>query len=197
MKKKCISTILLARYMEGSASAEEREQVEVHLADCDTCREEFVLASRVMREGFSLVRMDGSPEYFQNIRGKLKGIISGWTEYLRPPIWLAQIRNPEDPCPAVFFETEFNDLKAEFFVQRTGKHEGRVCINIFGESGKTEDIRILVKREGGGTSARVLKQPQVCFDKTLPFGIYHIILRQGKSEIIRSFEMNESGIYER
>jgi hypothetical protein len=61
MTPACLDEELLAGYLEGDLSEDERNQVEVHLAGCESCLQEFVL-TRNMVQGIDDRELDPVPE---------------------------------------------------------------------------------------------------------------------------------------
>jgi hypothetical protein len=217
MKLQCIDEEVLADYIYDRLPDSERDGVEEHLASCDECLEEFVLAKALLNDSELAEYEPGPAERvrtaFQEIREKLKKKLSEWLAGLSPPEWifcyepspvrsepLMQRRDLPSAGGAMFIRRNINNLKTEMYVEKEEDKTARIWIKVFKGSEPAKNVSLTLVR-GDRPFARVLMRDRDYADFKQPFGDYRLILDNMESkegEIAPYlFEISDTGFYEK
>jgi hypothetical protein len=198
----CIDTITLARYIGGTLSDKEKDAMEHHLSACQGCREEFAMASVLLKDDAkeeSPAPLEQIQSVFQAIKKKAAQFYE-WITLLPcesgfQPVF---VRSGEKPVsPQIRFTKDVSDLRTEFLIEKTNDRAISIEIRIFKNAIGAKNIRITLIKEGGGVVSRLLKSEHELFEN-LPFGIYRVNLIQNSEEKGNvCFEIDETGLTER
>lgn len=226
MTNKCLDLDILAAYIDGSLTDDEKEAVEAHIASCDECMEEFVLATLLLNdeelsEEYEPDTQISVQTVLQAAGDKIKAKISDWLAKLSPPEWLV-LQNSVSPARAstdsadaassIFVRKSINELQTEMYIE---KNEDSVCadhwqlwIKVFKNKEMAKNVSLTLVREGGMPFARFLNRDYVLFDRQ-PYGSYSLTVEQNTSDfksekkehleknVPYRFEINETGFYEK
>lgn len=218
MKSLCIDLETLARYIGGTMSEEERNQVEEHLADCEDCRKEFVVARTILNDEelseCEPLSDKESGSLWNKIKEKITPILQ-WTQSLYSELtenaWFllfepapAMSRGRSEARPPVveyvYFTKEFSDiLYAEMYIRKTEDEKACMKVRVTEENQLAKNVRLTLKREGKKDVSRPLRDAYVAFDD-LMFGDYHLVVIQygkgSKTDYLLKFKIDKAGIDE-
>ncbi|OQX20862.1 MAG: hypothetical protein BWK80_35270 [Desulfobacteraceae bacterium IS3] len=214
MTNLCLDIDILAAYIDGSLGDDEKKAAETHIASCDECMEEFVLATLLLNDE-ELAEYE--PEYSQMSRqtdaqtalheagDTIRTKISDWLAALSPPEWLLPqnslsfVRGSKDRTDAVssiFIRKSINELQAEMYIEKNedslSSEQWRLWIKVFKNSEAAKNVSLTLMREDGLPYARFLNYGYVLFDRQ-PYGSYSLTVEQAaylKSEKTEPFEKN-------
>ncbi len=134
-----------------------------------------------------------SPSGYRNF---IQWITSSYSE-LHINFAFAAVRSqPVSRVDYIHLIREFDDLKAEMFVEKAEQEKIRIHISVFKGDETAKNVRLTFEKQGGARVSRLLKEEREPFDN-LSFGSYCLILKQdSQKKGILSFEINENGLYE-
>jgi hypothetical protein len=129
-------------------------------------------------------------------RNFVKWITSSCSE-LHINFAFAAVRSqPVSPVDYIHLIREFDDLKAEMFVEKAEQEKIRINISVFEGDETAKNVRLTFEKKGGGRVSRLLKEEREPFDN-LSFGSYCLILKQdSQKKGMLSFKIDENGLYE-
>jgi hypothetical protein len=198
----CLDIITLARYIGRTLSDKEKDEMERHLSECRSCREEFAMASVLLKDDAAEKRpapMEQLQSVFQTIKKKASQFYE-WITVLpyEAGFQPAFVRSGEKAIsPQIRFRKDVSDLRTEFLIEKTNERAISIEIGIFKNSIGAKNIRITLLKEGGGVVSRLLKGDHELFEN-LPFGVYRVNLIQNSEEKGNvCFEIDETGLTER
>lgn len=211
MTESCIEIDRLARYIGDTLPAEQKDQVEKHLAACDDCRENFVIANRVVADD-DVAEWDPIPEetaeslwmYFkENISTLWEWTRAYASELLRQPQFewagLTAVRGAEPPpMDYVHRIKNIGDFQTELFVEKKKENRLSIKVRAIHESHGAKHLRLTLKRKGGGGISRHLKGEYATFENRV-FGVYRLTLTEYRLKKTWDyfFELNEAGLDEK
>jgi hypothetical protein len=218
MKSLCIDLETLASYIGGTVSDEERDRIEEHLADCEDCRKEFVVASTILNDK-ELSENEGLSEkesrsMWAKIKEKIAPVLQ-WTRALCSELTEAPWFSVFEPAPAmsrgrsearqpvveyVYFSKELNEmLEAEMYIRKTEDEKACMKVRVTEEEELAKNVRLTLKREGKKDVSRPLRDAYVAFDD-LMFGDYHLVViqygKESKADYLLKFRIDKAGIDE-
>ncbi len=211
MKARCPDEEILASYMEGGLSPEDRLEMDTHLSDCEMCLENFVIGRRFILESKAehapaevtqaavrrVADMNRSP---YEILGKkagafAKGIFSKISDYLDPgflndPLVPATRDGRSASEEALPVEKRFKGIVTEF--HKTGEDRGKILVRLANDTVEAgRDIRVTLKRGNREVASAFLDKGYALFDE-LPFHPYHLLFAKEGMEIeSHSFDLGE------
>ncbi|QTA85544.1 anti-sigma factor family protein [Desulfonema magnum] len=209
MKLQCIDMDVLADYISGDLSDRERNQTEKHLAACDECLEEFVLA-RTLLDDSELAEYEPGPmelvrSLLQEVGDTLKKKFSEWIRGLAPPEWIPHY----EPSPvrsgamsdvgSMLVKKEINELQTELYVEKEANDTARIWVKVAKNNNVAKNVCLTLIRDGKFPFGQILKRDReyVLFDRQ-PFGNYSLMLEQDAVEKGGySFEITDAGFYEK
>lgn len=209
MRGSCLNTETLARYLGGELSEKAQEQVEAHLAECDACRKDLVVAyalthDKNLPDPEPLAEASAS-QAWQRIKEKSEqavGRIYHWIKASAPSLdslpQPAMVRSnaSADLADYTEFEKEIDDLKLKIYAERTGEHQCRLELSVSQAGQITRNLRATLIQPDGTFVSRLIKAGTERFDD-LDFGEYRINLIQYASEKGNfCFEIHADGIRE-
>lgn len=219
MKLQCIDEEVLADYIYDRLPDSEKDAAEEHLASCDECLEEFVLANTLLNDS-ELAAYPPEPAELvrtalREVREKVKNKLSEWLAGLSPPEWifcyepspvrsepLAKRSGYEDiSSGAMFIKKNINHLKTEMYMEKEGDAGARIWIKVFKGTKPAKNISLTLVR-GERPFARVLMRDRDYAEFKQPFGDYRLILdtmegKEGAKSNPYLFEIKETGFYEK
>jgi len=214
MKTACPTDEMLADYIDGRLSEEERSQVEEHLSVCNDCLEELVVANSLVRGGVR-VHTDQAPvevteravRLVQKSNPALSGSLSqrlrrfieafrstvshywGWKEWRLEPIRGSKIRVAED---VIFLRKTFRDLEAEIEVEKTAENKASIHVRLH-QHGNGKITRVTLMRGEREISSYLANGASVLFED-IPFGHYNLTFTVDGTMLGRyHFEVREAG----
>lgn len=207
----CLRLELLDGYIHQRLSPEEKEAVEAHLADCDQCREEFVLANSLLGDP-ELRKNAGAPAdagiletVEQKIAERVRGLeskLADWCSGLVPPAWaFNQVRNSKAAAssqpPSFFVKRYFDDIIIEFFAEKIDASRILLYLKPFRNRYPLQAVHITLSSESGGKYRRSLRAESDAFKKQLPFGRYQLELKENSDTLVAyCFAINAHGFFE-
>jgi len=213
MKSECMDLETLTAYIDGCLPDKEKDAVEKHLADCDECLEEFVIANSLLNDS-GLTEYESAPlnvirTALQEVREKIKKKISDWMMELSPPPWIlghdiSPVRSDAaSPVPSILVKKNINEFHTEMYFEKAGDKKARVWIRVLRGNQNAKNVSLTLIRDDGVPFARFLKREYVIFDRQ-SFGSYHLSVEQNPLENTSSaqsapylFEVNSEGFYEK
>jgi hypothetical protein len=220
MKLPCIDEEVLADYIYDRLPDSEKDAAEEHLASCDDCLEEFVLANTLLNDSELAAYQPGPAELvrtaLREVREKVKNKLSEWLAGLSPPEWifcyepspvrsepLAKRSGYEDiSSGAMFIKKNINHLKTEMYMEKEGDGTARIWIKVFKGSQAAKNVSLTLIRGTHAPFARVLMRDRDYADFKQPFGDYRLMLdnMENKEQSQVSpylFEISDTGFYEK
>ena len=160
MKTLCPDEEMLADYLEGRLSDEERSQMEEHLSACKGCLEELVVTNSLLRGG-DRAKLNSVPEEvtgaavrlvkrqrstscdfyierikrsLRNVRSKMSDLFSlkARTGWQLEPIRGSKIRVGKD---LIYLRKTFKDIDTEIEVEKTGKNKAHIRVKLISDCG--------------------------------------------------------------
>lgn len=216
----CTDLDMLASFFGDRLSDEDKNRMMKHLTECPTCLENFASASSIMKNSVldewdpiseqaaqnalkSLDRRTDDPgTENKSILPLLKEKTVRWVKGLVSdyPLQYGFARAPglsnASSADHIHLKKISDNLQSEIFFE---KYDDRFCfqIRVLTENKRAGNVRITLKRQGGGPVSRLLKDGHRLFED-LPFGTYHLIIEPKNSDKAEySFEVNEAGIHEK
>ena len=218
MAPACLDEELLAGYLEGNLTDAERDRVELHLAGCETCLQEFVL-SRNMIQGDGLDGLASAPAgvtasaierineqsrrtfvplskiFRQSARDLYQKVSDVLTSSPAGDWELAAVRGGQittSPNGVVIRKT-FANIPTEIEIEKTYRGNAHITVRFPASGKKTKGTRVtLQKGEREVASFLTGKSGQVLFED-VPFGHYSLVfLRNGDVFGTYLFELKET-----
>jgi anti-sigma factor RsiW len=215
---KCLSLETLSRYIGGLLPDDEAQTVEAHLADCDSCLDEFMMATELLNdlppEQAASVPRTPLKDVAESIVASVQGTVqqaaqqvlrtlSEWKTAIEPPVWAlqTQVRSTAATAETPFFYVRdaMDNVIVEMYAEWSTSDNARLFVKPFVDEKPVSGVKVAVKREGGGRSIRKLLDENDYFLKeNLSFGVFELTISD-KTEVLgrRRFEINEEGIHER
>lgn len=214
MKLHCIDIETLDAYIDGRLSDKERYQTEKHLANCDICMEELILAEILMNDS-ELTEYDPGPgdivgAALRKIRETVLKI-SDWLTDLAQPEWIpayspSPVRSSGGVSAAIesiLIRKDIDELRTEMYIEKADDGNARIWINVFKDNETAENVILTILKDGHTPFARIQKHDPVQFGNQ-PFGNYSLTL-EGVSPDTKErfetapyhFEINSAGFYEK
>ncbi|HHC24175.1 MAG TPA: hypothetical protein ENK58_01985 [Desulfobacterales bacterium] len=227
MKSSCIDTIMLARYIEGRITDEDRELTERHFSECDACRQDFLVASSLIADEDipdpEPILQKESRTILQQLKHRLKEDVAALCEWIRVvPSELAvqpwfpyfesreafsPVRSAADTAPDrelpmhyAYHKKTLNDLEAEIYIRKTADENASMKVRVTKGDDKAKNVRITLKQEGIRDVSRPLQHENVLFENLI-FGNYHLVFiwygKNQKQIYHFQFRLDETGISEK
>lgn len=209
MKSPCIDADTLTRHIDGRLADGEKEMVETHLAECDACLEEFVMAKTILSEidltGYAPGAAEIARTCLADVRQKIGKLVE-WLAGLGPPEWMlgyqaSPVRSQDSetfaPSDSLFVKKNLGELRAEMFIEKSETDLACMSVKVFAGERAAKNVSLTLKREGGRAMARFLARDYESFDK-LCFGTYHLCVEHnslGKGAWL--FKIDGKGFHER
>jgi hypothetical protein len=200
----CLELDILGAYIDGSLDDDEKEAVKAHIASCDECMEEFVLATLLLNdeelaeyetEYAQTPAQTGLHTALQAVGDRIRTKMSDWLTALSPPEWLSlqnsfsAVRGSQysaDAVTSIFVRKDINELQTEMYIEKdeTGlsSDHWRMWIKVFKGREAAKNVSLTLIREGGMPFARFLNRDYVFFDRQ-PYGSYSLALEQHAAEL--------------
>ena len=217
MKNNCPDEEILASYVEGLLTENERSQMEAHLAQCDTCREEFKLSSHLVRRGADVdidmappevtrtaIQLVNSADFasggllkkkFARTSAALQDRLFQYLRFPFGPKWdLATVRGNSKTMPDDLFHIKKNyrEFDAEIEIEKTGENAAHIRVNLFGHNGCGDNIRITLKQGKRELCSSLSSHGHVLFED-ISFGPYELIFdRDGVNLGAYRFDIKET-----
>jgi hypothetical protein len=209
-KKSCPGEEMIADYLEGRLSAEDKEATDAHLSECELCLEELVIAGEAIRDaaeapavplGVTEATVRLVAKQTTGVAGKgLKESIAAYMEkisdyfrYSLPWRWQqATIRSSkiETSPDLVMIKKVFKEIEAEIEIEKTGEDKAHIRVKAGGR--EKNGIRVTLKKGEREVSSQLLGGGYALFED-IPFGRYEIVFSTNGSELgIYTFEIRES-----
>jgi hypothetical protein len=209
-KKLCPDEEIIADYLEGRLSAENKEALDVHLSECERCLEELMTVRKALRvqadweavpssvtEGaVRLVTRQTAGVAEKGLKESIAACaekISDFFRYSFPWRWQqATIRSSKiaaAPDLAIVRKV-FKEIEAEIEIEKTGEDKAQIRVRV-GEREKN-GIRVTLKKGEREISSQLLSAGYALFED-IPFGRYEIVFSTNGSELgSYTFEIRES-----
>ena len=207
-KKSCPDEEIIADYLEGRLSAEDKEAMEAHLSECELCLEELVIAGKAIRDAAELpavpsgvteaavrlvaMRTTGVAE--KGLKESIAAFAEKISEYFRYSLhsrWQqATIRSSKIAAAPdlVMIRKVFKEIEAE--IEKTGADKAHIGVRASGR--EKNGIRVTLKRVEREISSQLLSGGYTLFED-IPFGRYEIVFSTNGSELgSYTFEIRES-----
>jgi hypothetical protein len=209
-KKSCPDEEVIADYLEGCLSGEDKEAMDAHLSECELCLEEVVIAGKAIRDAAELhavpsgvteaaVRLVGRRTTEVAEKGLKESItayaekISDYFRYSLPWRWQqATIRSSKlaTAPDLVMIKKVFKKIEAEIEIEKTG--EGKAHFRVKAAGRKKNGVRVTLKKGEREISSQLLSGGYALFED-IPFGRCEIVFSTNGSELgTYTFEIRES-----
>ena len=197
MKRVCPDEELLADYLESRLSDHERSEMEKHLANCEMCLEEFMVARNLVRggDGFELDRVPSRVTQAAvrlvntqgltssaSLRERLKRLIKGlhlrmsdfhltpWGEWRLAPIRGSRRVVSKD---LVCVRKTFKEIEVEIEIEKTGENKTLIRVKLPESNRHGKGIRVTLKNGEREISSHFLDGAPVLFED-IHFGRYSL-----------------------
>lgn len=218
MKTVCPREEVLADYLAGRLSSDNKSGLESHLADCRQCLDEMMVADSlfqrndlsgykmvppaVTESAISLVTHRMWPDTL-NIKKRSFQIfqhIYSWISVLAPFNFyrkdhLAPIRSSEKTISNDFFHVRksFREIIADIEIEKTGQKNASVRVNLISDSKNQNNIRVTLLDGNEREMASFLLNRGFVLFEDIPFGHYRLALvRNGTRIGMYLFEIKDS-----
>ena len=215
MKTKCNTEEVLAGYVEDRLSDKERAKVEHHLAFCDTCLQEVVVARKIIRDS-EFFEADTVPddvtkraiEAIRVIRGN--SMLDGISIYLNLLLskcidtlillwpWqtpgLAPVRGSKTVIAKdlILLKKSFSDLDVEIEIEKRDQDKTSIRVMLLRDNAPKKPLRVTLFKMGREVASFPLNGSAKLFEE-IPFGHYVLIFtRKGIKAGEYSFEIKET-----
>ena len=208
MKRLCPDEERLGDYIEGRLNNNDRSRIEEHLADCENCRQEFIIGKGLVRGSESL-ELDPVPkEVTQSALRLVKGrasvsasllmekcsrffneMYSMLVDFFRPVLWgkwgLANIRGSRKVVSEdlVHFRRRFRDIEAEIEIERAGKGRAHIRVRLASDNGDDDGIRVTLKRGEREISSNLPDNRGHVLFEDMPFDHYTLHFTRDKKTL--------------
>jgi hypothetical protein len=209
-KKSCPGEEIIADYLEGRLSAEDKEAMDAHLSECELCLEELVIAGKALRDAAEAppVPLAVTETAVRLVAGRAPGAaerslkdsiaayaekISDYVRYSLPWRWQqATIRSSKiEAAPdLVVIRKVFKEIEAEIEIEKTG--DDKAHIRVKASRREKNGVRVTLKKGEREISSQLLSGDYALFED-IPFGRYEIVFSTNGSELgTYTFEIRES-----
>jgi len=209
-KKSCPDEEMIADYLEGRLSAEDKEAMDAHLSECELCLEELVIAGKAMKDtaeapavplsvteaAVRLVAKQTTGAAEKSLKESIATYMERVSDYFRfslPWRWQhATIRSSkvESAPDLVVIRKVFKEIEAEIEIEKTGEDKAHIRVKADGR--EKNGIRVTLKKGEREISSQLLSGDHVLFED-IPFGRYEIAFSTNGSELgTYTFEIRES-----
>lgn len=209
-KKSCPDEEMIADYLEGRLSAEDKEAMDAHFSECELCLEELVTAGKAIRDeaesspvpsgvtetAVRLVVKRATRVAEKNLKESIAGYaekISDFFRYSFPWRWQqATIRSSKVAAAPdlVIIRKVFREIQTEIEIEKTGEEKAHIRVRVAERENK--GIRVTLKKGEREISSQLLSGGYALFED-IPFGRYEIVFSTDGSELgSYTFEIRES-----
>ncbi len=213
----CPADEILADYLEGRLSEEERSEMEEHLSDCNACLEVFTVANSLIQgeEQFELepvpakvtdaaerLLQSEDPQVSEPLQEKiehtLKDLPTKISEFLSPKTW-GQLQ----PQPVrgykrkvakdlVILKKAFEDVESEIEIEKVGENKALIRVRLPLDDLTRQKIRVTLKKGDREIASHLAGEAYVLFED-IPFGHYSLTFtRDGLTLGTCLFEIKET-----
>ena len=205
----CLDAAMLAGYVDGQLTEDERSEVENHMLDCDLCMETLAVSKTFLNE-MNLADYEtaaagtGVGAVIENVKKKIDSFY-GWVSELAPPAWFMEFSpsavrssvSAEPSRAAVLVTRRMGDLQAEMYVQKSRMDAAFMAVKVTTGRKNAQNVCLTLAREEGGLQARYVTRDYEVFDN-LGFGAYRLIVEQNADEKgAYLFHIDEEGFHEK
>lgn len=190
MKEACLELDMLARYIGGTLSPGQKDQVERHLAVCDECREDFLITNRLIRdedpEEWEPIPVEHAQSLWEEFRKKICAFRE-WTRTFVSDLaresqfaWagLVPVRDAESPAvDYIHLAKDIGAIRTEFFIEKKGGDNVSLKIRTVQDGEHSTRLRLTLKRKEGRDISRHIRGDYALFEN-LPLGLYRLRLIQ-------------------
>jgi len=209
-KKSCPDEEMIADYLEGRLSVEDKDGLDAHLSECELCLEELVISAKALRNAAEsppvpssvtesavrLVKGRSAVVAKKSLRESVADCaekISAYFRYSFPWRWQhATIRSSRTAAAPdlVIIRKVFREIETEIEIEKTGEEKAHIRVKVTGR-GKN-GIRVTLKKGEREISSQLLSGGYALFED-IPFGKYEIVFSTNGSELgAYTFEIRES-----
>ena len=217
MEIACPADEILADYLEGRFSEEERSEMEKHLSDCDACLEVLTVANSLIQgeKQFQLEPVpakvtDAAERLVQSqdpqvseplpekIERTLKDLPTKISEFLSFKTW-GQLQ----PQPVrgfkrkvakdlVLLKKTFEDVESEIEIEKVGENKALIRVRLLLADLTSQKIRVTLKKGDREIASHLAEEAYVLFED-IPFGHYSLTFaRDGLTLGTYLFEIKET-----
>ncbi|MFH1479807.1 MAG: hypothetical protein ABIG67_00930 [Pseudomonadota bacterium] len=217
MKRSIHDEELLADYLEGRLSEKERSEREQHLTECQTCLEDLIVTSNIVRGGegpevnpvpsrvtqaaVHLVNRESllipPDSLWERTRQSIKGLYARLSDPFRAAFqgeWgLAPIRGARRfvSKDLIHIRKTFKEVETDIEIEKTGDHKAHIRISL-PKADIERGIRVTLTRGEREISSHPLNDGPTLFEE-IPFGHYGLTFaRDGVKLGTYFFEIKES-----
>ena len=198
MKTVCPDEEMIADYLEGRVSHDERSEIEEHLSCCERCLDEFIVArnlvrgedrfeldpvpSRVTQAAARLVSSEGLISFGtlrERFRRLIKGIYSRISDLFHLTPWgewrLAPIRGSRRVVSKdlIHLRKTFKEIEAEIEIEKAGENKALIRVTLPEDARQGKRIRVTLKKGEREISSHLLNGGYALFED-IPFGHYSL-----------------------
>ena len=217
METACPADEILADFLEGRLSEQEKSEMEAHLSDCNDCLEVLAIGNSLIRgeDQFDLAPVpleltdaaarlvqgeyppssESLPERIERtLRGlpaRVAGFVGGkrWGGLQPQPVRGFKRKVSRD---MVLLRKTFEDVEAEIELEKTGESKALIRVRVFLDDTAGQKTRVTLK-EGDREIASQLAVGGYALFEDIPFGHYHLTLaRDGLTLGTYLFEIKET-----
>jgi hypothetical protein len=217
MKKPCFNEEMLADYLEVRLTDAKRAEIESHIADCDSCLEDFTVAAPLVRGGdhpdldpvpdrvteaaIRVLNKRNASQFVaptKKVQRSIKDICSVIFKSLTPEPWgepeLVPIRSSKKVVSKglIHLKKTFKNVDAEIEIEKTSAFKALIRVKLTQNNGQHKGIRVTLKREHREISSQLFNGSTILFED-IPFGLYQLTFNR-KDVILGEyvFEIKES-----
>lgn len=218
MKSVCPQEEVLADYLAGRLSQENKSGLESHLSDCHRCLDEIMVAEGLMHENdlsgyemvpstvtesaIALIKSRTPAQHFNFKQRSLQLFkhLYSWVSVHAPLNFyrndsLAPIRSSEKIISSDFFHIQksFREIIADIEIEKTGQKKACVRVNLISDSKNENNIRVtLLDSNERELASSLFKNGYVLFED-ISFGHYRLaFVRNGTRIGMYRFEIKDS-----
>ena len=218
MKQICPQEEVLADYLAGRLSEENKTGLESHLSDCDQCLDEIMVAEELSQDNelsdfdmvppaltesaIALVKGRIPPEHhtFRQKSAQILNRITSWISGHTPFDFygsdnLAPVRSSEKTITNEYFHVRksFKEIITDIEVEKTGQKKACVRVNLVSDTKNETNIRVtLLDRNEREMASFLLSGGFVLFED-IQFGHYCLaFIRNGRRIGMYQFEIKDS-----
>ncbi len=205
----CLDVAMLAGYVDGQLTEDERSEVEDHMMDCDLCMEALAVSKTLINE-MDLAAYETAAArnvvsaVIENVKKKIDSFY-GWVADLASPAWFMEFApsavrsspSAEQTRAAVLVTRRMGNLQAEMYVQKSRMDAAFMAVKVTTGRKNAQNVCLTLAREEGGLQARYVTRDYEVFDN-LGFGTYNLIVEQNADEKgAYMFHIDEEGFHEK
>jgi len=203
---KCLDLDLIAQYVFGDISKEDRKSLHEHISFCDKCLDKFIFFQKSLEIKIPFkVKKEKNvylKQIYEQIKQQFEGIYS-WNNLIMPPVWsLSQAQpvpvysdynnkhisfrseNEKHDCDAMIINKKINNFRILLFASKIDNQSFTAKIRVLKDNEPHNGLNIILKNENGSLETKYLNLNYVKFD-SIAFGKYSLILNQDGDEILR------------